>query len=50
MKGGRIVAQGNPAEVVTAELVEEVFGVRSSVIPDPETGTPLIVPAAPVFT
>ena len=50
MKSGHIVAQGNPAEVVTAELVEEVFGVRSSVIPDPETGTPLIVPAAPVFT
>jgi iron complex transport system ATP-binding protein len=49
MKGGRIVAQGNPTEVVTADLVEEVFGVRSSVIPDPETGTPLIVPAAPVF-
>ena len=49
MKEGRIVAQGNPSTVVTAELVDEVFGVRASVIPDPETGTPLIVPAAPVF-
>ncbi|MFT3887632.1 MAG: ABC transporter ATP-binding protein [Arachnia sp.] len=48
MKDGHIVAQGNPSEVVTAELVDEVFGVRASVIPDPETGTPLIVPAAPV--
>ncbi len=46
MRDGEIVAQGPPAEVVTAELVERVFGVRSTVIPDPETGSPLIVPLA----
>lgn len=46
MKGGEIVAQGLPAEVVTAELVEAVFGVRCRVVDDPETGTPLVVPAA----
>ncbi|MEU9037910.1 ABC transporter ATP-binding protein [Streptomyces sp. NPDC048352] len=43
---GRVVAEGPPAEVVTAELVEEVFGVRCRIIDDPETGTPLVVPAA----
>jgi iron complex transport system ATP-binding protein len=32
--------------VVTAELVEEVFSLRCQVIDDPETGTPLVVPAA----
>jgi iron complex transport system ATP-binding protein len=44
MKDGRIVAEGPPGEIVTAELVEEVFGLACVVIPDPETGTPLVVP------
>ena len=39
-----MVAEGAPAEVVTAELVEEVFGLRCLVVPDPVTGTPLVVP------
>ncbi|MDT0310279.1 ABC transporter ATP-binding protein [Streptomyces sp. DSM 44917] len=43
---GRVVAEGPPAEVVTAALVEEVFGLPCRVIEDPETGTPLVVPAA----
>ncbi|GAA4089091.1 ABC transporter ATP-binding protein [Streptomyces sp. NPDC048491] len=47
MRDGEVVAEGAPASVVTAELVERVFGVRCQVIPDPETGTPLVVPAAP---
>ncbi|MET9964279.1 ABC transporter ATP-binding protein [Streptomyces sp. NPDC006326] len=46
MRGGRVVAEGPPAEVVTAELVEAVFGLRCQIIEDPETGTPLVVPAA----
>ncbi|MDJ1136728.1 ABC transporter ATP-binding protein [Streptomyces iconiensis] len=43
---GRIVAQGPPGEVVTAELVKDVFGMPCRVIDDPESGTPLVVPAA----
>ncbi len=46
MRDGRVVSSGPPAEVVTAELVEEVFGLSCRVIDDPETGTPLVVPAA----
>ncbi|MDP9403431.1 MAG: ABC transporter ATP-binding protein [Actinomycetota bacterium] len=46
MGGGAIVAQGRPAEVVTAELVEAVFGLAVRVIPDPECGTPLVIPRA----
>ncbi|MBF6050310.1 ATP-binding cassette domain-containing protein [Streptomyces eurocidicus] len=46
MRDGRVVAEGAPGEVVTAELVERVFGLRCQVIDDPETGTPLVVPAA----
>jgi len=44
MKEGAIVAEGDPATVVTAELVEEVFGLPVRIIPDPETHTPMIVP------
>ncbi|MFE4515366.1 ABC transporter ATP-binding protein [Kitasatospora sp. NPDC056783] len=47
MRDGRVVAQGAPEEVVTAELVREVFGLDSVVVPDPVTGTPLVVPGAP---
>ncbi|QNP62608.1 ABC transporter ATP-binding protein [Streptomyces genisteinicus] len=46
LRDGRVVAEGAPSEVVTAELVEEVFGVRSRIIEDPESGTPLVVPFA----
>ncbi|MFD7407378.1 ABC transporter ATP-binding protein [Streptomyces sp. NPDC059866] len=50
MKAGRIVAQGAPADVVTAQLVEEVFGLASVVVPDPVTGDPLVVPGPPRST
>jgi iron complex transport system ATP-binding protein len=46
MRDGEVVAEGDPTEIVDAELVERVFGLRCRVIPDPETGTPLVVPAA----
>ncbi|MFJ5140442.1 ABC transporter ATP-binding protein [Streptomyces sp. NPDC088707] len=45
VREGEVVAEGPPAEVVTAELVERVFGLRCQVIEDPETGTPLVIPA-----
>lgn len=44
--GGEVVAEGTPGEVVTAELVERVFGLRCQAIDDPETCTLLVVPAA----
>ncbi|WP_069817303.1 ABC transporter ATP-binding protein [Streptomyces sp. TP-A0874] len=47
MKDGRIVAQGEPAKTVTEELVREVFGLSSVVVPDPVTGGPLVVPGSP---
>jgi ABC-type cobalamin/Fe3+-siderophores transport system ATPase subunit len=46
MRDGVLVAEGAPQDVVTAELVHDVFGLECRVIPDPETGTPLVVPAA----
>ena len=46
MREGAIVAEGDPATIVTADLVEQVFGLACRVIEDPETGSPLVVPAA----
>jgi iron complex transport system ATP-binding protein len=44
MRGGTIVAQGPPAEVVTCGLVEEVFDLRCRVVPDPVSQTPMVIP------
>ncbi|MFF1712888.1 ABC transporter ATP-binding protein [Streptomyces sp. NPDC058268] len=47
MRTGRIVAEGAPADVVTEDLVRDVFGLECVVVPDPVTGSPLVVPGAP---
>ncbi|MFG6196546.1 ABC transporter ATP-binding protein [Nonomuraea sp. JJY05] len=44
MRAGEVVAQGDPTEIVTPELVHRVFDLRCEIIPDPQSGTPLIVP------
>lgn len=44
MRDGKVVAEGTPAEVVTPEVIEDVFGVSAHVITDPETGTPVVIP------
>jgi iron complex transport system ATP-binding protein len=44
MAGGGIAAEGPPTEVVTAELVRKVFELDCHVLPDPLTGTPLVLP------
>ncbi|MGI5168587.1 ABC transporter ATP-binding protein [Spirillospora sp. CA-253888] len=44
MRDGRIVAQGAPAEVLTEDLLAEVFGLPARVIEDPVTGAPLVIP------
>jgi iron complex transport system ATP-binding protein len=46
MREGAVVAQGPPAEIVTGELVREVFGLECLVVPCPATGVPMVVPAA----
>ncbi|WP_405181359.1 ABC transporter ATP-binding protein [Nocardia sp. NBC_01377] len=44
MHAGRVVAQGAPSEIIDAELLLEVFGLRASVLEDPVSGRPMIVP------
>lgn len=48
MKDGEIVAQGAPGEVITADLVEQVFDLRCLVTPDPVSGTPSVSPISRV--
>lgn len=44
MKDGQVVAEGPPKQIVTAEMVREVFGLDCLVIADPVTASPLVVP------
>ncbi|WP_447035623.1 ABC transporter ATP-binding protein [Streptomyces sp. DSM 118878] len=44
MKGGRIVAEGDPTDVVDAALIKDVFDLPSIIVPDPVTDTPMVVP------
>ena len=46
MRDGRIRVVGRPTDVVTEPMVRDVFGVDCRVMPDPVTGTPLVVPRA----
>lgn len=46
MRAGSILAAGPTSEVITEARIEEVFNVRTRIIDDPETHTPLIVPLA----
>ncbi|GLX66910.1 ABC transporter ATP-binding protein [Paenibacillus glycanilyticus] len=48
MKNGQMIAQGDPREIVTEQIVEEVFGLKCKVIDDPVSHTPLVVPLGKV--
>lgn len=43
MRDGEIIAEGEPAGVVTEDLVEKLYGVRCTLLREPGTGAPLIV-------
>lgn len=44
LDGGRVAADGTPAEVFRREVLERVYGWRLHVDQDPVTGTPRVVP------
>jgi iron complex transport system ATP-binding protein len=46
LRDGRLVGSGAPADLVDEEFVAQVFGLRSRVIADPVTGSPLVVPTS----
>jgi iron complex transport system ATP-binding protein len=47
VKGGRVVAAGTPAHVMTESHLHEVFGISARILSDPQTGTPLCVAYLP---
>ncbi|MGB2721781.1 MAG: cobalamin/Fe(3+)-siderophore ABC transporter ATP-binding protein, partial [Rhodococcus sp. (in: high G+C Gram-positive bacteria)] len=44
MKQGEIVASGRPQDVISEQLLLDVFGLEATVIDDPMSDRPLIVP------
>ena len=44
MKEGAIVAEGQVNDVVTPELMEDVYGLRCELLHDPRSGRPIVVP------
>ncbi|SFR92054.1 iron complex transport system ATP-binding protein [Agromyces sp. CF514] len=44
LERGRVVAHGTPADVLTAERIEAVYGQPVDVIEHPRTGVPLVLP------
>jgi len=47
MRDGDLIATGKPEEIITSELLKEVFELDATVIEDPVVGGPLIVPNDP---
>ncbi|MDT9594244.1 ABC transporter ATP-binding protein [Nocardioides zeae] len=45
LRDGTVVAEGPPEQTITAPLLREVFALEASVLPDPLTGAPMVVPA-----
>lgn len=46
VREGRIAARGTPAELMSARLIEDVFGVHATIITDPVHGSPVCIPAS----
>ncbi len=44
MRSGTLVAAGTPIEVITEDVVHDVFGLRCRVVTDEVSGTPLVLP------
>jgi len=44
VRAGRLHAAGDPVDVLTADVVRDVFGMDSQVIPDPVSGKPMVLP------
>lgn len=41
---GRLVEEGKPSDVITSTLIEDIFGLHCTVVEDPVSGSPSVVP------
>ncbi len=46
MRGGEVYAQGEAGEVLTHELLADVFRLKGHLLTDPDTGKPYVIPYA----
>ncbi|MDR2606029.1 MAG: ABC transporter ATP-binding protein [Oscillospiraceae bacterium] len=44
MRGGKLIAEGAPKKVITADLVQQTFDLECTVITDPISNTPIVLP------
>jgi len=44
LRDGAIYQQGDFAQVISTEMLRDVFEIECRIVPDPETGTPMCVP------
>ena len=44
LRQGKLVAEGKPSNVITSELIKDVFGLRCKVVKDPISSSPSVVP------
>lgn len=44
LRQGKLMAEGEPSNVITSTLVKDIFGLDSIVIEDPISGSPSVVP------
>ena len=47
MRNGKIMKAGKPEDVVTSEMIHDVFSIEAQIIKDPVTGSPLCIPLPP---
>jgi iron complex transport system ATP-binding protein len=50
MKQGVVVAQGPPEELITEQLLRDVFEIEATVTHDPHTGAPIVLPERALTT
>jgi len=46
IKSGNVAGEGTPTEVMTPDILRNVFQIEADIIPDPRTGVPLCLPYA----
>lgn len=46
IKNGKAVAEGTPVEVVSCDVLRNVFGIEADIVTDPRSGVPLCLPYA----
>lgn len=44
IKEGRLVAEGKPTDIITPDLIQTIFNMKSIVMDDPISKTPLVIP------